>query len=238
MGNKVALFDILNKRYQSHWFAQTNKHYVDLLLIDLRIRKVINANEAKKMWGLSVAHISRVDDTVKIDLTALKAGVVMGKQSANLVGMKAEIQKIVPDKKVVISVQSVDKPEVDAASIAFRVEQDMLQRKPCLFSMKRSIADALSFGVKGVRIECGGRIGGAEIAKRVVQFKGAVPRHGIRASKYIQYAYRNIVTASGCCGVKVWVNKGADKLVSNRSPRPNFKTKDRSRFKERGERKK
>ena len=220
MGNKIPLFDLLHRRYKARWYMG-RRGGVETLHQDLKIRALIQANADKRKWGLSSVQILRAGDALEVNVHALKTGVAMGKGSTNFDHLVARIEGIAGVKPT-LTIQPVAKPEIDAPSIAFRIAQDMLQRKPCMLSMKRAVANAMSFGISGIRIECSGRIGGAEIARCLKQEAGSMPRHNIRAGADIQYACETALTPSGCCGIKVWVNTKPDTSVRPAERKPSY----------------
>ncbi len=205
MGNKVPLFDLWSNNYRSRWMSLNRKEYADNVVEDIKLRELLHKLSRNHRWGLSDAIITRVGQKINLMLVAVRPGIIMGKSGVNLDNTKQLLKKIT-DKDIEIDVRPIEKVESDSTAIAFKLIGDLRSRKSCAAAMRKYADEAMKFGIKGIRIECAGRLGGVEIARRAVVCRGSVPRHRIKAN--ISYVCETAYTSSGTCGVKVWVHTG------------------------------
>lgn len=204
MGQKVNPNGLrlgINKDWQSRWFA--TKDYAKFLYEDIRIRKVLEEQLANA--GISKIEIERTADEIKVDLFTSKPGVVIGKRGTNINDIRLMIQKEV-SKNIQLNIIEVKKPEIIAKLVAEAIASQLVGRVSFRKAMKKSISLALKAGAKGIRIQCAGRLGGAEMARTEWYREGRVPLHTLRAD--IDYGFAEANTTFGKIGVKVWVYLG------------------------------
>ena len=204
MGQKVNPNGLrlgINKDWQSRWFA--TKDYAKFLYEDIRIRKVLDEQLANA--GISKIEIERTADEIKVDLFTSKPGVVIGKRGTNINDIRLMVQKEV-SKNIQLNIIEVKKPEIIAKLVAEAIASQLVGRVSFRKAMKKSISLALKAGAKGIRVQCAGRLGGAEMARTEWYREGRVPLHTLRAD--IDYGFAEANTTFGKIGVKVWVYLG------------------------------
>ena len=204
MGQKVNPNGLrlgINKDWQSRWFA--TKDYAKFLHEDIKIRKVLYEQLANA--GISKIEIERTADEIKVDLFTSKPGVVIGKRGTNINDIRLMVQKEV-SKNIQLNIIEVKKPEIIAKLVAEAIASQLVGRVSFRKAMKKSISLALKAGAKGIRIQCAGRLGGAEMARTEWYREGRVPLHTLRAD--IDYGFAEANTTFGKIGVKVWVYLG------------------------------
>jgi small subunit ribosomal protein S3 len=204
MGQKVNPNGLrlgINKDWQSRWFA--TKDYAKFLYEDIRIRKVLDEQLANA--GISKIEIERTAEEIKVDLFTSKPGVVIGKRGTNINDIRLVIQKEV-SKNIQLNIIEVKKPEIIAKLVAEAIASQLVGRVSFRKAMKKSISLALKAGAKGIRVQCAGRLGGAEMARTEWYREGRVPLHTLRAD--IDYGFAEANTTFGKIGVKVWVYLG------------------------------
>ena len=204
MGQKVNPNGLrlgINKDWQSRWFA--TKDYAKFLHEDIKIRKVLY--EQLSNAGISKIEIERTADEIKVDLFTSKPGVVIGKRGTNINDIRLMVQKEV-SKNIQLNIIEVKKPEIIAKLVAEAIASQLVGRVSFRKAMKKSISLALKAGAKGIRIQCAGRLGGAEMARTEWYREGRVPLHTLRAD--IDYGFAEANTTFGKIGVKVWVYLG------------------------------
>ncbi|MEE2525210.1 30S ribosomal protein S3 [Hyphobacterium sp. HN65] len=205
MGQKVNPIGLrlgVNRTWESRWYANTGE-YADLLHEDLKIRDMLR----KRLKNASVSKIviERPHKKCTVTVYTARPGVVIGKKGADIEVLRRELQKIVKGE-VFLNLVEVRKPEIDATLVAESIAQQLERRVAFRRAMKRSLQTAMRMGAKGCKVVCGGRLGGAEIA-RVEQYQeGSVPLHTLRAD--IDYGTAEASTAMGIIGIKVWIYKG------------------------------
>jgi small subunit ribosomal protein S3 len=204
MGQKVNPIGFrlgINRTWDSRWYAE--KDYGDLLHEDLRIRDFLT----KRLAQASVSRIviERPAKKARISIHTARPGVVIGKKGADIERLKIELQKLTASD-LHINIMEIRKPEIDAQLVAENIAQQLVRRVAFRRAMKRAVQSAMRLGAQGIRINCGGRLGGAEIARSEWYREGRVPLHTLRAD--IDYGHVTANTAYGTCGVKVWVFKG------------------------------
>src|SRR4030043_912447 len=204
MGQKVNPNGLrlgINKDWKSRWFA--TKDYAKFLHEDIKIRKVLNEQLANA--GISKIEIERTADEIKVDLFTSKPGVVIGKRGTNINDIRLMIQKEV-SKNIQLNIIEVKKPEIIAKLVAEAIASQLVGRVSFRKAMKKSISLALKAGAKGIRVQCAGRLGGAEMARTEWYREGRVPLHTLRAD--IDYGFAEANTTYGKIGVKVWIFRG------------------------------
>ncbi len=187
--------------WSSKWYAE--KNYSDWLHEDLAIKDYIH--EKNENAGISKIEIERMASKVKVTIYTAKPGIVIGKRGAGIETLKSELQKLT-DGEIFVNVQEVRKPELDAQLVAEGIAQQLLRRVSFRRAMKKSVQTAMKFGALGIRVHCGGRLGGADMSRREWYLEGRVPLHTLRAD--IDYGFAEAKTTYGVIGVKVWIFKG------------------------------
>lgn len=204
MGQKVNPIGLrvgINRTWDSRWFADGN--YASLLHEDLRIREFLQRRLVQA--GVSRIVIERPAKKARITIHTARPGVVIGKKGADIEKIRRELSKLTR-AEVHLNIVEIRKPEVDAVLVAEGVAQQLERRVSTRRAMKRAVQSAVRLGAQGIRISCGGRLGGAEIARSVWYREGRVPLHTLRA--HVDYGQAVARTTYGVCGVKVWMYKG------------------------------
>jgi len=199
--NPVGLRLGIVKTWDSRWYA--GKNYADYILEDYKIRKFIK----KKLYhaGISKIEIERSSKRVRLRIYTARPGIVIGKKGSEIEQLKNELEKMIT-QEVLIDIQEVRKPEIDAQLVAENVATQIERRVAFRRAMKRGVSSAMRFGAKGVKIICAGRLGGAEMARTEWYREGRVPLHTLRAD--IDYGFTEAKTTYGIIGIKVFVFKG------------------------------
>jgi small subunit ribosomal protein S3 len=189
------------KTWDSRWYG--GKRYADYILEDFNIRKFLK----KRLHhaGVSKIEIERSTKRVRLRIFTARPGIVIGKKGAEIELLKKELQKYTA-QEVLIDIQEVRKPEIDAQLVAENVAMQMERRVAFRRAMKRGVTSAMRFGAQGVKIICAGRLGGAEMARTEWYREGRVPLHTLRAD--IDYGFTEARTTYGAIGVKVFIFKG------------------------------
>ncbi len=204
MGQKVNPVGMrlgIIKTWDSRWYA--NKDYAGFILEDHKIRKFIK----KKLFhaGIAKIEIERSAKRIRIRIFTARPGIVIGKKGAEIELLKDELSKLI-FKEVLIDIQEVRKPEVDAQLVAENVANQLLRRVAFRRAMKRGVSSCMRFGATGIKIICSGRLGGAEMARTEWYKEGRIPLHTLRAD--IDYGFAEAKTTYGLIGVKVFIFKG------------------------------
>ncbi len=204
MGQKVNPIGLrlgINKTWQSRWYAE--KKYADFLHEDLQIKKFI-----KKSFfhaGISRVEVERAAEKTTVNVHTARPGILIGRRGAEVDQLKKKLQQLT-ECDVHVNIFEVRKAEVDAQLVAENVALQLERRVAFRRAMKRSVTTAMRFGAEGIRISCGGRLGGAEMARSEWYREGRVPLHTLRAD--IDYGVTESRTTYGIIGVKVWIFKG------------------------------
>jgi len=204
MGHKVNPIGLrvgINRTWDSRWFA--TKEYANRLHEDLRIREFLEKRVAQA--GVSRVVIERPAKRARVTIHTARPGVVIGKKGADIEKLRAELAKMTGGE-VSLNIVEIRKPEIDAKLVAENIANQLQRRVAFRRAMKRAVQNAMRLGAQGIRINCGGRLGGAEIARTEWYREGRVPLHTLRAD--IDYGTATAKTTYGTCGVKVWVFKG------------------------------
>ena len=205
MGNKVNPIGLrlgINRTWDSRWYADGNE-YGELLHEDLEIRDYLVKELAQA--AISKVVIERPAKKARVTIYSGRPGVIIGKKGADIEKLKNKIGTMTKSE-VSLNIVEVRKPEVDAQLIGDGIAQQLERRVAFRRAMKRAVQSAMRLGAGGIRINCAGRLGGAEIARTEWYREGRVPLHTLRAD--IDYAESSAHTAYGVCGIKVWVFKG------------------------------
>ena len=204
MGQKVNPIGLrigIVKTWESKWYA--GKNYSEYILEDFKIRKFLKQKLSHA--GVSRVEIERSSNRIRLRIYTSRPGIVIGKKGSEIAQLKKTIEKMVKHE-VLIDIQEVRKPEVDAQLVAENVALQIERRVAFRRAMKRCVASAMRFGAKGVKIMCSGRLGGAEMARREWYKEGRIPLHTLRAD--IDYGFVEAQTTYGIIGVKVFIFKG------------------------------
>jgi small subunit ribosomal protein S3 len=191
----------IHRNWDSRWFA--GKEYGGFVLEDYNIRRFLKKRLVQA--GVSRVEIERAASKVRIKIHTARPGLVIGKKGVEIENVKRALEKKI-NREVIIDIQEVRKPEVDAQLVAENVALQLVRRVSFRRAMKKSVSSALRFGALGIKIACSGRLGGAEMARREWYRKGRVPFHTIRAD--IDYGFAEAFTTYGVIGVKVSIFKG------------------------------
>ncbi len=192
------------RSWDSKWFA-TKKKYAEFLQIDEEIRKYV----AKKFStaGVSKVEINRAAKILSVNIHTSRPGIVIGKKGAGAESLKEELARIVkcPKAELNLNVYEVKKPEMSAVLVADSIKQQLEKRVSFRRAMKKSLATTMKAGAKGIKIQCSGRLGGADMSRVERYHEGRVPLHTLRAD--IDYGTSEALTTYGLIGVKVWIFK-------------------------------
>ena len=205
MGQKVNPIGLrlgINRTWDSRWYADSPE-YGELLHEDLQIRAYLMSRLSQA--GVSKVVIERPTKKARVTIHTARPGVVIGKKGADVERLRKALSAITKSE-VHLNIVEIRKPEIDARLIAENIAQQLERRVAFRRAMKRAVQSAMRLGAQGIRISCGGRLGGAEIARSEWYREGRVPLHTLRAD--IDYGEVTARTAYGTCGVKVWVFKG------------------------------
>ncbi|QJA05734.1 30S ribosomal protein S3 [Thermosulfurimonas marina] len=206
MGQKVNPIGLrigITRTWDSRWFGK-GKEFAEAVKEDYEIRRHIK--ERLKHAGIPRIEIERAPGRVRIIIHAARPGIVIGKKGAEIERLKQELSRIVGQKEIAIDIQEVRRPELEAQLVAENIAVQLERRVSFRRAMKRAVALALRFGAQGIRVQCKGRLGGAEIARKEWYREGRVPLHTLRAD--IDYGFAEALTKYGVIGVKVWIFKG------------------------------
>ncbi|HVC56934.1 MAG TPA: 30S ribosomal protein S3 [Stellaceae bacterium] len=204
MGQKVNPIGLrlgINRTWDSRWFSR--KGYGNQLLDDLKLRKFLSGRLGQA--AVSRVLIERAARKTRITLHSARPGVIIGKKGADIDKLRSDIAKVT-NSEVSLNILEIRKPEIEAKLIAEGIAQQLERRVAFRRAMKRAVQAAMRFGAQGIRINCSGRLGGAEIARMEWYREGRVPLHTLRAD--VDYGHATAKTTYGTCGVKVWVFKG------------------------------
>ncbi len=214
MGQKVNPIGLrlgIVRTWDSRWYA--GKNYADYILEDHKIRKFIK----KKLYhaGISRIEIERSAKRVRLRIFTARPGIVIGKKGSEIEQLKRDLEVLI-SQEVLIDIQEVRKPEVDAQLMAENVALQIERRVAFRRAMKRGVSSAMRFGAQGVKIICSGRLGGAEMARTEWYKEGRVPLHTLRAD--IDYGFTEAKTTYGLIGIKVFIFKG--EILSKQDTEP------------------
>ncbi|MBR6730448.1 MAG: 30S ribosomal protein S3 [Alphaproteobacteria bacterium] len=205
MGQKVNPTGLrlgINRTWDSRWFADEN--YAELLHEDIKIREFLT----KKLAAAGISHIviERPAKKAIVTIYCARPGVIIGKKGQDIDTLKKELTALSQNNDVNVNIVEIRKPEINAKLVADNIAQQLEKRISFRRAMKRAVQAALRQGAEGIRINCGGRLGGAEIARTEWYREGRVPLHTLRAD--VDYGVSTAHTAYGTCGIKVWIYKG------------------------------
>ena len=204
MGQKVNPIGLrlgINRTWDSRWYAEGQ--YGDMLHEDIKLRKYLF--DRLSQAGISKVIIERPARKARVTIHSARPGVVIGKKGADIEKLRLELSRMT-GSDVNLNIVEIRKPEIDAKLVAENIAQQLERRVAFRRAMKRAVQSAMRLGAEGIRINCGGRLGGAEIARTEWYREGRVPLHTLRAD--VDYGTATGQTTYGACGVKVWIFKG------------------------------
>jgi len=187
--------------HTSRWYADAM--YADYVAEDVAIRKLLS--QGMERAGIARVEIERTRDRVRVDLHTARPGIVIGRRGAEADRIRAELEKLT-GKQVQLNILEVKNPEIDAQLVAQGVAEQLSSRVAFRRAMRKAMQTAMRSGAKGIRIQCSGRLGGAEMSRSEFYREGRVPLHTLRAN--IDYGFYEARTTFGRIGVKVWIYKG------------------------------
>lgn len=205
MGQKVNPIGFrvgINRTWDSRWYSD-DANYANMLHEDLQLRERLHGK--LQQAGLSRVVIERPAKRARITIHAARPGVVIGKKGADIEVLRKELS-LITGSDVNLNIVEIRKLELDARLVAENIAQQLVRRIAFRRAMKRAVQSAMRLGAQGIRINCAGRLGGAEIARTEWYREGQVPLHTLRAD--IDYGTATAQTTYGACGVKVWVYRG------------------------------
>jgi small subunit ribosomal protein S3 len=228
MGQKVNPYGFrlgITTEHRSRWFADSTKkgqRYADYVVEDTKIRAFLT--DKLDRAGISRIELERTRDRVRVDIYAARPGLVIGRRGAEAETLRSDLEKLT-GKQVLLNILEVKNPEADAQLVAQGIAEQLSARVAFRRAMRKGIQGALRSGAKGIRIQCSGRLGGAEMSRSEFYREGRVPLHTLRSN--IDYGFYEAKTTFGRIGVKVWIYKGdltakelAAVQANQRGPRP------------------
>lgn len=213
MGQKVNPYGFrlgITTEFKSRWYA--DKLYKDYVKEDVAIRRMMN--KGMERAGISRVEIERTRDRVRIDIHTARPGIVIGRRGQEADRIRGDLEKLT-GKQVQLNILEVKVPEIDAQLVAQGVAEQLSSRVSFRRAMRKSMQTALKSGAKGIRIQCSGRLGGAEMSRSEFYREGRVPLHTLRAD--IDYGFYEARTTFGRIGVKVWIYRGD--IIGSRTER-------------------
>lgn len=227
MGQKVNPYGFrlgITTEHRSRWFTDSSKpgqRYSDYVAEDVRIRQYLN--DKLDRAGVSRIELERTRDRVRVDIFAARPGLVIGRRGAEAESLRTDLEKLT-GKQVLLNILEVKNPEADAQLVAQGIAEQLSARVAFRRAMRKGIQSALRSGAKGIRVQCSGRLGGAEMSRSEFYREGRVPLHTLRSN--IEFGFYEAKTTFGRIGVKVWIYKGdltsrelAQQQAAQRGPR-------------------
>ena len=228
MGQKVNPYGFrlgITTDHRSRWFADSTKkgqRYSDYVVEDVKVRNYLQ--EKLDRAGISKIELERTRDRIRVDIFAARPGLVIGRRGAEAETLRTELEKLT-GKQVLLNILEVKNPESDAQLVAQGIAEQLSARVAFRRAMRKGIQGALRAGAQGIRIQCSGRLGGAEMSRSEFYREGRVPLHTLRSN--IDYGVYEAKTTFGRIGVKVWIYKGdltakelaAQQATQQRGPR-------------------
>src|SRR5580692_5222065 len=205
MGQKVNPYGFrlgVTTDWKSRWF--TDRDYQNYLIEDIHIREYLNRELERA--AVSRVEIERTRDRLRIDVHTARPGIVIGRRGTEADRLRTKLAEITKNPKVQLNIQEIKQPELDAALMAQGIADQLAGRVSFRRAMKRTVQTVQKAGALGIRVQCSGRLGGAEMSRRESYREGRVPLHTLRAD--IDYGFREAKTTYGRIGVKVWIYKG------------------------------
>jgi small subunit ribosomal protein S3 len=215
MGQKIHPVGMrlgITRTWDSRWFE--NKQYANWVNEDRLMRNLIEG--MSRSAAVSKVEIERRSNTVRVIVHTGKPGIIIGKRGAGIDDLKKKLEKIAAGKQVQVNVVEIKHPELDAKLVANNIVDQLEKRIAFRRAMRQALQRTTKAGARGIKVQCGGRLGGAEIARVERTFEGKVPLHTLRAD--IDYAHSEAYTTFGRIGVKVWIYKG--EVLPDGRPKP------------------
>jgi small subunit ribosomal protein S3 len=200
----------ITSEWKSRWYA--DKLYKDYVREDVAIRRLLGTGMERA--GISRVDIERTRDRVRVDIHTARPGIVIGRRGAEADRLRGDLEKLT-GKQVQLNILEVKNPEIDAQLVAQGVAEQLSSRVSFRRAMRKGMQSAMKGGAKGIRVQCAGRLGGAEMSRSEFYREGRVPLHTLRAD--IDYGFYEARTTFGRIGVKVWIYKGD--IVQSRAER-------------------
>jgi small subunit ribosomal protein S3 len=200
----------ITTEFKSRWYAE--KLYKDYVKEDVEIRRLMEAKMERA--GVSRIEIERTRERVRIDLHTARPGIVIGRRGTEADRLRLDLEKMT-GKQVQLNILEVKNPEIDAQLVAQGIAEQLAARVSFRRAMRKAMQTAFKAGAKGIRVQCGGRLGGAEMSRSEFYREGRVPLHTLRAD--IDYGFHEAHTTFGRIGVKVWIYKG--EVIESRAER-------------------
>jgi small subunit ribosomal protein S3 len=204
MGQKINPYGFrlgITTDFKSRWYA--DKLYKEYVKEDVAIRRMLQKGMDRA--GISKVEIERTRDRVRVDIHTARPGIVIGRRGAEADRIRGDLEKLT-GKQVQLNILEVKNPEIDAQLVAQGVAEQLSSRVAFRRAMRKAIQSAMKSGAKGIKVQCGGRLGGAEMSRSEFYREGQVPLHTLRAD--IDYGFYEARTTFGRIGVKVWIYKG------------------------------
>lgn len=205
--NPISFRLVVNKKWHSKWYAN-KKEFGKLLIEDLMLRKYLMKKPICQ--GTSYINIRRMSEKIEVTICTARPGLVIGKKGSEIDTLKAELFALT-GKEVWIEVEEIKRPDLDAKLVADGIAKQLERRIPFRRAMKKGMQSAMDAGANGIKVQCSGRLGGAEIARTEWYKEGSTPLHTLRAD--IDYGTGRAETTYGSIGVKVWIYRGETSLV-------------------------
>jgi len=206
MGQKVNPYGFrlgITTDWKSRWYE--DKQYKEFVIEDWKIRDFLNRE--LETAAVSRIEVERTRDRIRVDIHTARPGIVIGRRGAEADRLKKELEKITGlPNRIQLNIQEIKQPELDAALIAQGIADQLVRRVAFRRAMKRAIQTVQKAGALGIKVQCSGRLGGAEMSRKEQYREGRVPLHTLRAD--IDYGFREAKTATGRVGIKVWIYKG------------------------------
>ncbi|MBU7596903.1 30S ribosomal protein S3 [Streptomyces sp. XM4193] len=193
--------------FKSRWYA--DKLYKDYVKEDVEIRRLLT--QGMERAGISKVEIERTRDRVRVDVHTARPGIVIGRRGAEAERIRGKLEKLT-GKQIQFNILEVKNPETDAQLVAQAVAEQLSSRVSFRRAMRKSMQSTMKAGAKGIKIQCGGRLGGAEMSRSEFYREGRVPLHTLRAN--VDYGFFEAKTTFGRIGVKVWIYKGDVKNIA------------------------
>lgn len=209
MGQKVNPYGFrlgITTDHRSRWFADSTKkgqRYQDYVTEDIRIRQLLTQRLDRA--GVSHIEIERTRDRVRVDIHTARPGLVIGRRGQEAEAIRSDLEKL-SGKQIQLNILEVKNPEMDSQLVAQGIAEQLASRVAFRRAMRKGMQGALRQGAKGIRVQCSGRLGGAEMSRSEFYREGRVPLHTLRAN--IDYGFYEAKTTFGRIGVKVWIYKG------------------------------
>jgi small subunit ribosomal protein S3 len=189
------------RTWSSKWYEE--KQFAKWLHEDIKLKRFIKGKLAHA--GVSKIEVERAANKAKINIFTARPGIVIGKRGAGIEALKKEVQKLT-DNEIFLNIQEIRKAEINAQLVAENIATQLERRVAFRRAMKKAVQTAMKFGAKGIKVHCGGRLGGAEMARREWYREGRVPLHTLRAD--VDYGFAQAYTTYGVIGIKCWIFKG------------------------------